>query len=507
MSADRREVLRAALLAHGAQCPCRHPVTHLTVDSREVGPGSAFVAIRGARVDGHGHVGDAVARGARLVVVEPGASLPVDPARLPEVDVASVPDTRRFAREVAAPFHGHPTRALEVVAVTGTNGKTTTAHVLERLLRAAGRNPGVVCTLGLWWNGQRHRHENHVPEPVTLQRLLARMRADGVDAVVLEVSSWALLADRLHGVALDAAVLTNVTEDHLDVHGTMEAYLRAKLGLFDLLALPSGGKPDPVAAVWAGTRHHDAVQAHLRGLGLRTRWFDTGAPADLRLRPRHAGLEGTRFDLLGPGLDLPDLRTRLVGEWNLRNVAGALAARLPWLQAQRDRLAELRARLDAALSDVVVPGRLERVPNDRGILAVVDYAHTPDALDQVLSTLAALPHRRLITMFGCGGDRDRAKRPLMGRVALARSDHVVVTSDNPRSEDPDRIIAEILAGVDGERSRCTVEPDREQAIRKALARVGPGDILLVAGKGHEDVQIIGAERRPFDDRLVLRRCL
>lgn len=487
--------------------PALCQTTLLTIDSREVIPGAAFIAQAGEHHDGHDFIGDALRRGARVIVHEAGREVALERHRHPLVTLIPVADPRRFGREAAPAYHGHPGRELAVYGITGTNGKTTCSVVLERLLRGRGLNPGVINSLHIRYNETRLNLANILPEPVTLQRLMRTMVTEGVDALILEISSYALLAERVSGIDFDGAVLTNLTPDHLDVHGTMEAYLAAKLRLFDLL--DASGKPARVGAWWQESAFASRIAAHA---GRYHRTIFTIQEAGQGAAVLGAGKirttwDGTRFDLHLGKLMIGSYQTNLLGGFNVRNVLAALAT-------QQDLLDDLaRGRraghelLSAALVEVVVPGRLERIANDRGVTILVDYAHTEDALDQVLRTLRPLTQGWLITVFGCGGDRDRAKRPRMGRVAARWSDHVVLTSDNPRTEDPREIIRDIEGGIDRNEARCAVVVDRLEAIQEGLALARDGDILLVAGKGHETVQIVGREEHPFDDREVIRRLL
>jgi UDP-N-acetylmuramyl-tripeptide synthetase len=473
------------------------------------------VAIAGARTDGHRFVEQAIRGGATVVIHEAGRDLGLDESVRACVDLVAVRDPRQVASRLAPLFHGRPADRMRVVAVTGTNGKTTTAHLLESLSAALGRRAGMVSSLGIRWGGRVLRLDNVVPEPVLLHRTLARMRHDGVDALVLEVSSYALLAGRIDGIDLDAAVLTNVTRDHLDVHGTMEAYVLAKLRLFDRLR----DGPRARACIWHGCEPFDAVWRRVEPrpfakalFGVDERAIEGARGGGVRLGDRlgaanvRLGWDGTCFDLVWNGARAAGWRTRLLGRFNVLNVLAALSTEPELL----DRLAsgDHRARdlLAGVLRDVTVPGRLEPIANDRGVRIFVDYAHTDDGLRQVLGTLRALPHRRLVTVFGCGGERDRGKRPLMGRVASETSDLVVLTSDNPRTEDPEAILRDIEAGIAPGRS-FRVVPDREQAIREVLSRVEEGDILLVAGKGHEDRQIVGTTATAFHDGDIIRKHL
>ena len=470
-------------------------VEGVAVDSRRVRPGDVFFALAGTREDGRRHVLDAVRRGAVAVVAE-------DAVDAPAAVVVQAGAARALLGQAAARLAGDPTAALTVVGVTGTNGKTTTTYLLEEIWRAAGLRPGVVGTIAYRFADTTEVAPLTTPDAVTLQGLFARMRACGTTHIAIEVSSHALDQERVAGTRFDAAVFTNLTRDHLDFHGDVERYFAAKARLF-LEHLPRGGKPDPVAIVNAD----DPAGARLLG-ALRTRAVPVGRGAGAAVRPHQVetDLSGMRGEIDLDGTRLP-FRTRLIGAPHVENVLTAAAT--AWA------LGVPPAAIAAGLAVAVPPpGRLEQIDGP-GFAVMVDYAHTPDALQRSLQVLRALTPGRLIAVFGCGGDRDRGKRPLMGAAAARLADVVVLTSDNPRTEQPEAIIADIEAGVrdagmqalgDGGRG-YVVEALRAEAIAFAVGLARPGDVLLVAGKGHEDYQIIGTEKRPFDDRDVVRRAL
>lgn len=473
-------------------------IVRVTGDSREVIPGSLFCALPGARADGHAFAAEAAARGAVAVI----AARPVEcaPARL-----LLAPSARRAMALCAANLHGRPGDAMQLLGVTGTNGKTTVSYLVEACARAAGRPTGVIGTITHRFPGVERTAAHTTPESTAVQALLAEMRDAGTTLVVMEVSSHALAQERVAGLRFTAAGFTNLTRDHLDYHGDMEGYFAAKRRLFvEHLA------PDGIAVVNArdpwGARLADQL-----GPG-RTAWrYGTRGEDQLRAESPRLSIGGIEATVQTPRGPLA-LRSPLVGAHNLENLlcaAGlALAAGLP------------PAAVEAGLSESRgAPGRLERI-DGRGLSVFVDYAHTDDALARAVEALRSLGPRRLVVVFGCGGDRDRGKRPLMGAVAGRGADVAIVTSDNPRSEDPLRIIAEIEPGLSvAGRPRRTaaeavagepgyvVEPDRRAAIELALACARPGDAVLIAGKGHEDYQLVGAERRRFDDREEARRAL
>ena len=483
--------------ARGAR-PDDPQVVRVTGDSREVTPGALFCALPGARIDGHGFAAEAARRGAVAVIAE-------HPVECSPALLLLAPSARRAMALCAANFHGRPGDAMQMVGVTGTNGKTTVSYLVEACARAAARPVGVIGTVTHRFPGVERAAAHTTPESTALQALLAEMREAGTRLVVLEVSSHALAQERVAGLRFAAAGFTNLTRDHLDYHGDMEGYFAAKRRLFLEHLAPDGTAVINARDPW-GARLADQL-----GPG-RTAWrFGTRAEDQLRAVEARLSMAGIEATFQTPRGELA-IRSPLVGAHNLENLlcaAGlALAAGLP------------SAAVEAWLSSSAgAPGRLERI-DGRGVSVFVDYAHTDDALARALEALRALAPRRLLLVFGCGGDRDRGKRPLMGAVAGRGADLVLVTSDNPRSEDPLRVIAEIEPGlatagaprrtaaeaVAGE-AGYVIEPDRRAAIELALACARPGDAVLIAGKGHEGYQLVGAERRAFDDRDEARRAL
>jgi UDP-N-acetylmuramoyl-L-alanyl-D-glutamate--2,6-diaminopimelate ligase len=440
-------------------------IAAITADSRAVQPGDAFVALRGERVDGHAYVSDALARGAALLVVEQ----PVDAA----VAQVVVRDTRAASSRLADAYYGQPSRSLAVFGVTGTNGKTTTTALVRGIAEAAGVPCGVIGTLGGAFGERTWPLENTTPLALDLHRMLAEMRDAGARAIAMEVSSHALALGRVDDVFFAAAALTNVSRDHLDFHRTFEAYVAAKRRLFDLAALAVLNADDPYGRAFA-----DELPAALT--------YAIERPAHLRATSLVLAGEGTRFEAGGMQLEIA-----LPGRFNVANALAAIGlVRVAGIDGDAivRGLAAVRA----------VPGRMERI-GALGINAIVDYAHTPDALDNVLRAARETTRGRLIVVFGCGGDRDPGKRPEMGRVAAAAADTVIVTSDNPRSEDPAAIAAAVAGDIVAE-----VILDRRAAIRHAIDEARPGDTVVVAGKGHETYQIVGAQRLPFDDRAEVR---
>jgi len=449
----------------------------LAYDTRAVRPGSLFFCVRGSAVDGHTLAPAAVEAGAAALVVE-------EPL---EVDVPQlvVPDTRGAMAVAADAFFGEPTRELEVVGVTGTNGKTTTAFLLHAALDAAGRRPGLVGTVQWVVGGESRPAPFTTPEAIDLHRLFREMLSAGDRSAAVEASSHGSALRRLDRVRFAALVFTNLSQDHLDLHGTMEEYFQAKRRLFT-------GPSAPPAAVNVGDEWGRRLAADLADqhrAPLVTFGLEEGEvrPEELVLRS-----EGSHFRAAGI-----EIETRLRGRFNVENVLGVVAAGL-LLDLDEDEIAAGVVRVED------VPGRFEAIDEGQPFSVVVDYAHTPDSLDTVLAAARELAQGRVVVVFGAGGDRDHGKRPLMGRVALERADLVVVTSDNPRSEEPLAIIQDVLQGTGTD---VEIDPDRRSAIHRAIALAEPGDVVVVAGKGHEQGQEIAGAVYPFDDRAVVREAL
>jgi UDP-N-acetylmuramoyl-L-alanyl-D-glutamate--2,6-diaminopimelate ligase len=466
-------------------------LTGLAYDSRRVEAGNLFAAWAGGRHDGHAHVGEAVARGAGLILCE----RPVDAA----VPVCVVRDVRRTLAEAARQFFDDPASHLRMVGITGTNGKTTTAHLVESVLAAAGVTPGIIGTLGLRYGGLLHETGLTTPESVDLVAALARMKAAGIRGVAMEVSSQALAQRRVAGVRYDVGVFTNLTQDHLDYHGTLDAYFAAKAELFHAY-LKAGG---------VGVLNlDDARVASLAGPG-RLGFSRRGAPdAAIRLASCALGVDGIRLEAQTPRGRLA-VRSPLVGAFNVENILAALGVGLA-LELPTDAI----CRGIEALA--CVPGRLERVSRAGEPLVLVDYAHTPDALEKALAVVREVTPGRVFCVFGCGGDRDPTKRAPMGRAAAGRASWSVLTNDNPRREAPEAIAAAVEEGLRAAgaiRSATPVvggywvELDRRRAIAHAVAAATPEDAVLVAGKGHEAYQIVGGTKHAFDDRHEARAAL
>jgi UDP-N-acetylmuramoyl-L-alanyl-D-glutamate--2,6-diaminopimelate ligase len=477
----------------------KHPVTQdlevraLRYDSRKVGPGDCFVALRGSGFDGHRFVQEALCRGATVIVVDRDDALNDTLAMHHGVTKIVVADTRRALAWCAANFFDHPSRKLRMVGITGTNGKTTTAYLIRSVLESSGATAGLIGTVEYLLNKTSLTATHTTPESLELQELLASMVSAGCTSVSMEVSSHALHQRRVEGIDFAAAVFTNLTQDHLDYHGSMEEYFRAKKLLFESL---SDTAPAVVNAddPWG--------QALLEELPRPAVSFGYLSGSTVTIDNAVSSLEGTSVTVTVDGAKL-QLRSPLVGEFNVHNIVAAFSLGYA-LGIPSDKVLKGIERIAA------VRGRFERIRSARGWTAIVDYAHTPDALSSCLRTIRQLLPKgkpgRIITVFGAGGDRDRAKRPMMGSVAAALSDAVILTSDNPRSEDPITIINEIAAGIP-QGLAYAVEPDRKRAIVQALEAARAGDVVLVAGKGHEDYQVIRAERLHFNDREVIEEYL
>jgi UDP-N-acetylmuramoyl-L-alanyl-D-glutamate--2,6-diaminopimelate ligase len=464
-------------------------VADLAYDSREVGPGTLFACVRGERSDGHEFAAGAVEHGAVALVTERALELGV-----PEVRVA---DVRAAMAPLAVRLWGDPSAELMLAGITGTNGKTTTAFLLREILEAEGTSTGLLGTVKRVIGGREEEVERTTPEAVDLQRTLRRMLDSGDRACAMEVSSHALAYGRADGLAFDVKVFTNLTQDHLDFHSGMEDYFAAKRLLFFSAGEEAGASSPGVAVVNLDDDYGRRLTDDLRvaGGGLLT-FSASGAPeADFRATNVDFDAAGSRFGCVGPEGEVR-VSMPLPGDFNVANALAAIAA--------ASALGVEPARSAAALETADrVPGRFEPVDEGQDFGVLVDYAHTPDSLDNVLRAARRVTAGRLICVFGCGGDRDREKRPLMGRIGAELSDLAIVTSDNPRSEDPEAIIAEILTGAgDG----VEVEVDRRAAIALAIERASGGDTVVIAGKGHEQGQEFESGRKlPFDDREVARQ--
>jgi len=483
-------------------------ISGIAYNSRKVGPGYLFVAIPGLQHDGHDFIPEVCEKGAIAVVGEKRKeSLPDNvPSNLTYIQVKQ---SRLALAEIANRYYDYPSTKLVLVGITGTNGKTTTSFLLESIFTEWGKKTGVIGTINYRYDGIEEKAPVTTPESLDLQMLFSRMLECGVSHAIMEVSSHALDLDRVHGCDFNVAVFTNLSQDHLDYHEDLEKYFQCKLKLFcEYLARTKSG--EPVAVVNIDDRYGASIPDEPF---YRKITYSVERKADIYPRKWHVGSEGIRANLTTPK-GIFDVQTPLLGRLNLYNmmaaVGTALALGVPISVIQRG-LARVKG----------VSGRLENVPNELGFTVVVDYAHTPDALEKALECVREITEGKLVVVFGCGGDRDKTKRPLMGRVAARHGDVVIITSDNPRSEDPMEIISDIVNGIESTGSRifssvtelmtcgsgCYIEPDRRRAIELAVNLATSGDLVYIGGKGHEDYQILADRTIHFDDKEEVLRAL
>ena len=473
-------------------------ISAVTCDSRKVTSGTLFFALHGATADGHKFISAAVRSGAAAVILEDAVD---SPTGIPWVRVA---DGRAAMARIAAEFYNNPTLRLPLVGITGTNGKTTTSYLIEAILAEAGLAPAVLGTISYRFGATRIEASHTTPESTELQAALRQLADAGARSFVMEVSSHALEQKRVDGCHFDVGIFSNLTRDHLDYHKTMESYLESKQRLFSDLLRPTVAKPQRRAVINMDDQY-GAVIAGRAGCPVIT--YGIEYRGDVQATDMSSSVNGFSGTLVTPK-GAVNFTSRLVGRFNLSNILAAVSAGI----ALDLPLEAIKTGIE---THATVPGRMERVDNTLGITLLVDYAHTGDALENVLSTLKTLATARIITVFGCGGDRDTGKRPIMGRIAARMSDLAIVTSDNPRSEDPFAILAQVKAGITplGIREYTqeelknsfsekgfVLQENRAEAIRLAVRLARPGDIVLLAGKGHEDYQIIGKTKQHFDDR-------
>ncbi len=473
----------------------QHAVSHeldiprLQYDSRKVGPGDCFFALRGTGIDGHQFIKAASERGAKVIVLEKDEALPDPYCMHRGIVKIVVPDSRKALALMSSNFYGNPSGSLTMVGVTGTNGKTTTTHLIRSVLESAGQQAGLIGTIEYRIGEVIIPASHTTPESLELNGLLAQMRSAGCQSVSMEVSSHALHQSRVHGIGYRVAVFTNLTQDHLDYHGSMNEYFNAKKILFDQLSSNA-----VAVANWDDPWGAKIVSSTIA----RTISYGISESADVRASNISLSINGTTFAIRAAGKE-STLSYPLVGRFNVYNALAAYAA--------GKALGLTHERIAAGISAVKnIRGRFERVVSPSGWTAIIDYAHTPDALEKCLQTIHEIlpPSRRgrIITVFGAGGDRDRTKRPLMGKVAGQLSDLVVVTSDNPRTEEPQRIIDDITPGIPRD-ATVIREADRKTAILTALRQAAAGDVILIAGKGHEDYQVIGSKKIHFSDQEII----
>lgn len=471
----------------------RLEITGVAFDSRRVRPGYLFVCIPGFQTDGHDYAVSAVEAGAVALVVE--RVLSEVPDHVPQI---VVDNARARLGHLAARFYDYPASKLATVGITGTNGKTSTAFLCETVLRQADQAPGLIGTIRAKVGERERKVQNTTPEASDLQELLSDMVEAGNRSVVMEVSSHALELHRVAGIPFDVAVFTNLSQDHLDFHASMDEYFQAKLKLFTGLGQDWSRPAPPYAIVNYDDPRAEELLSYLK-VPYITYGFKEGA--HIRAVDREFGPEGSRFTVQTPVGDAKVI-LRLAGAFNVSNALAAIGVGLA-RRVELDEIVRSLSTLDG------IPGRFELVREGQDFTVLVDYAHTPDGLENVLLAARDVTAGRLISVFGCGGDRDKAKRPLMGEAAAKHSDRVFITSDNPRSEDPDAIIGQIEQGVNrvGEHVDYLKEVDREAAIAAAIRAARPGDTVVIAGKGHERVQVFADHKIDFDDRDVARRVI
>ena len=490
-------------------------INGLSYDSRQISPGNMFFAVPGEKSDGHDFIADTVRRGASAFVYSKKGAWPRSVASV------RVKDVRRAMGLAAATFYDRPSRRLKLVGVTGTNGKTTLTYLLESILKAAALVPGVIGTINYRFKDRVVPSHHTTPESLDLQRMLTEMAGAGVRSVAMEVSSHALAQERVRGLEFDVGVFTNLSRDHLDYHRDMDEYFAAKSRLFSDY-LSASRKPDKAAVIYGEDPRGGTLCDLARAHHLEVWTYGEGPAWDVHPVAIEKDVAGLRGKIVAKGRTV-EFVSSLIGSANLQNILGSVAAGFA-LGLDADSVS-------AGIKDLkTVPGRVEKVDNPCAVTILVDYAHTPDALEKVLLAVRPLTHGKLIAVFGCGGDRDRGKRPVMGEIAARLSDLIIVTSDNPRSEQPVAILDDIEAGIqktglkkfevsnlgsrvygDETRNRrletqrgYVLEADRRTAIRTALDWARPGDLVLIAGKGHEDYQILGTGKIHFDDREVAR---
>ncbi|WP_147532329.1 UDP-N-acetylmuramoyl-L-alanyl-D-glutamate--2,6-diaminopimelate ligase [Bacillus marasmi] len=461
-------------------------ITTIENDNRKVQQGSLFVCIKGYTVDGHQFAHAAVQNGAVAILAEKPLDLPVP--------VIVVKNTVRAMAVLGDAFYHHPTQRLHLIGITGTNGKTTTSHLIEKIMTDNGKKTGLIGTMYTKIGNTVYETKNTTPESLTLQKLFKQMVDEQVEVAVMEVSSHALDLGRVHGCDYDTAVFTNLTQDHLDYHQTMDEYKRAKGLLFSQLGNAFSDKAPKFAIL---NVDDEAAQVYERSTAAHILSYGIDHPADISARNISMNASGTSFELVTP-LGTEKITMKLVGKFNIYNVLASIAVGLVYGVP----LHQIIQSIEAVQG---VSGRMELVDEGQSYAVIVDYAHTPDSLENVLKTIRQFAKERIFVIVGCGGDRDRTKRPLMAKIAVQYGTDPIFTSDNPRSEDPREILNDMEAGVNGEQYQVIV--DRREAIHHAINEAKSGDIILIAGKGHETYQQIGNQILSFDDRLVAREAI
>ena len=461
-------------------------VSGISCNSKNILPNFVFVAIKGTKEDGHKFIQEAIVKGAKAVVVE--CQLSSVKCQDNKINLIKVDNARKALAKLAAGFYGNPSAKIKVVGITGTNGKTTISYLIEALLKEAGKIPGVIGTINYRFKDKVIPAKNTTPGQIELQSALADMSREGTNYVVLEVSSHALDQDRTEGIDFHCAIFTNLTGDHLDYHQTLENYFQAKAKLFQNINLHSVAiiNNDDIY----GRKLKELIKSKIITYGIEN-------PADIRAADINFDISHTEFRLVAPQGEI-NFTSRLIGRHNVYNILAAVAFALK----EGLSLSVIKSAIERFY---YVPGRLERIEFLGNFLVFVDYAHTEDALVNVIKTLRQVSGNRIIVVFGCGGERDKTKRPKMGYAVSELADYAIITNDNPRSEDPLEIIEEIKKGI-SKKNFCVI-PDRKEAINKSLTLAKSGDIVLVAGKGHENYQILNDRIIHFDDRETVRECL
>jgi len=472
----------------------QNEVTGITSNSNDVQTGYMFCAIRGDNVDGHDFIPSAIESGASSVLLE---DLPEELSE--QITYIRVENTREHTPLIASNYYLTPSNELTLVGITGTNGKTTITYLVDAIWNEENRSAGIIGTIENKYSGKTIDSSMTTPDSIDLTKLLFEMKERGVSAVCMEVSSHALDRNRVDGCNFDCVVFTNLTQDHLDYHSSIENYFSSKKKLFTKI-LKKSSKQDSFAIINIDDEYGKTIFEELDNNAFT--YSVLSDEADVWAENIKITQEGISADI-NTNMGKLNINSNLIGQHNLYNILAAVSITL--------ELGTPIGTIESAISkNIIIPGRLEKIENNKGFEVLVDYAHTPDALKNVLSALNPLKKSNIITVFGCGGDRDREKRPLMGQIAAQLSDYVIITSDNPRSEDPGKIIEEIESGVKSlspRKNNYITVVDREKAIKKSIDIAGKNDIVLIAGKGHEDYQIIGKKRLDFDDRKIVRKYL
>lgn len=485
---NKQELLRQIDISPKQMEGLPEEIPGIAYDSRKVKPGDLFVCIPGYTSDGHRYIADAVKKGASCVMVQTGCAY-----ETPQVPVVQVKDTRDALSAMSEHLFHDPSRKLLIIGVTGTNGKTTITYMLERVLLTAGKSPGRIGTISYKAGSHVYEAVNTTPESYELSRMFRQMLDEGNDSCVMEVSSHSLAMHRVEHVEFDIGIFTNLTEDHLDFHPDFEAYFQAKKHLFSLVK--------KAGLINIDDPYGSRMYRELKEEGRRV--FSCSAKdqqADYYARVLEKTDTYSEVCLYHQKQRLTEMRIPIPGSFSVYNGLCAFAAACEGGISPETVKAGIQSLPG-------VPGRFELVPNSRGVVVIVDYAHTPDALIKVLDTANEFKKGRLICVFGCGGDRDRKKRPMMGRAAGQRCDYAIITSDNPRTEDPEKIMKDVEEGITDTSCPYEMIQDRRQAIERAIGMYQKGDVILVAGKGHEDYQIIGTEKHHFDDKEVISQVL